>query len=79
MTVRYIHWQADGMWLGYLEEFPDYWTQGTSSEDLQDHLRDLYCDLTSGAIPQIRRAAEKDPLAKHILKMLAGTEGPSGS
>ena len=25
---KYIYWQDDDMWLGYLEEFPDYWTQG---------------------------------------------------
>lgn len=46
------------MWLGYLEEFPDYWSQGTSREDLQDHLKDLYQELTAGAIPNIRRTAE---------------------
>lgn len=58
MSVRYVHWQEGDMWLGYLEEFPDYWTQGTSLEDLQAHLRDLYADLTSGAIPHVRRVAE---------------------
>jgi predicted RNase H-like HicB family nuclease len=46
------------MWLGYLEEFPDYWTQGTSIEDLEEHLKDLHSELTSGAIPNVRRVAE---------------------
>ena len=46
------------MWLGYLEEFPDYLTQGESLADLEDNLRDLYRDLTSGAIPGVRRVAE---------------------
>jgi hypothetical protein len=45
------------MWLGYLEEFPDYLTQGQTLEELQENLRDLYKDLTSGAIPGIRRVA----------------------
>lgn len=58
MTVRYVHWQEDDMWLGYLEEFPDYWTQGVSLQDLQEHLRDLYNDLISGVVPNIRRIAE---------------------
>lgn len=58
MTVRYVHWQEDDTWLGYLEEFPDYWTQGVSLEDLQEHLRDLYNDLTSGVIPNVRRVTE---------------------
>lgn len=46
------------MWIGYLEEFPDYLTQGESLADLEEHLRDLYRDLTSGAIPGVRRVAE---------------------
>ena len=46
------------MWLGYLEEFPDYMTQGESLAELEDNLRDLYRDLTSGEIPGIRRVAE---------------------
>lgn len=58
MTVRYVYWQEDDMWLGYLEEFPDCWTQGVSLENLQEHLKDLYNDLTSGAIPNVRRIAE---------------------
>ncbi|MBI2816888.1 MAG: type II toxin-antitoxin system HicB family antitoxin [Acidobacteria bacterium] len=58
MKARYVYWQDGDMWLGYLEEFPDYWSQGTSREDLQDHLKDLYQELTAGAIPNIRRTAE---------------------
>ncbi|MEE9171034.1 MAG: type II toxin-antitoxin system HicB family antitoxin [bacterium] len=46
------------MWLGYLEEFPDYMTQGESLEDLKDHLIDLYKDLISGDVPYVRRVAE---------------------
>ncbi len=34
MPARYVYWQEEGMWLGYLEEFPDYWTQGGNLEDL---------------------------------------------
>jgi predicted RNase H-like HicB family nuclease len=46
------------MWLGYLEEFPDYMTQGKSLVELGANLRDIYDDLTSGAIPNVRRWAE---------------------
>ena len=57
-TVRIVYWEEEGAWLGYLEEFPDYWTQGDTLDDLQAHLRDLYADLTSGALPGIRRVAD---------------------
>ncbi len=56
--LRYVYWQDQNFWLGHLEEFPDYLTQGVSFEDLQEHLRDLYQDLTSGEIPAVRRIAE---------------------
>jgi len=57
-TARYVYWLDGNYWLGYFEEFPDYLTQGESLEDLQDHLKDLYRDLTSGEIPGVRRVAE---------------------
>lgn len=46
------------MWLGYFEEFPDYLTQGETLEELQENLRDLYKELSSGELPGIRRVAE---------------------
>jgi predicted RNase H-like HicB family nuclease len=56
--ARYVHWQDSGVWLGYFEEFPDCLTQGESLAELEENLRDLYRDLTSGEIRGIRRVAE---------------------
>ena len=57
VTIRSVYWQDEDMWLGYLEDFPDYWTQGLNEENLQGHLKDLDKDLTSGAIRPVRRVA----------------------
>ena len=57
-STNYIYLQDQGQWLGYLQDYPDYWTQGQSLEELQSHLRDLYQDLTSGEIPGVRKLAE---------------------
>jgi predicted RNase H-like HicB family nuclease len=57
-TARYVHWHDGGMWLGYFEAFPDYLTQGETLPLLEENLRDLFRDLTSGEIPGIRRVAE---------------------
>ncbi len=57
-TARYVYWQDGDYWLGYFEEYPDYMTQGESLDELQDHLKDLLRDLTSGEIPGVRRVAE---------------------
>jgi hypothetical protein len=57
-TVRFVHWQEEDAYLGYLLDYPDYWTQGESLEDLKEHLLDLYSDLTSGEIPGISKVDE---------------------
>jgi hypothetical protein len=55
---RYVYYQDEDMWLGYWEEVPDYMTQGVTLEELQDNLRDLRADLTSGDIPRVLRVGE---------------------
>ncbi|MGA3172668.1 MAG: hypothetical protein ABSE62_16830 [Chthoniobacteraceae bacterium] len=34
-SIGFNYWQDEGVWLGYLDEFPDYVTQGVSFEDLE--------------------------------------------
>lgn len=57
-SVGFTFWEDGGMWLGYLDDYPEYATQGTSLDDLREHLLDLHRDLSSGAIPAVRRHAE---------------------
>lgn len=57
-TLGFNYWKEDDFWIGYLDEWPDYSTQGTSFEDLKIHLMDLFKDLSSGIIPGIRQHAE---------------------
>jgi hypothetical protein len=45
--VAFTYWKDGNDWLGFLNAFPDYLTQGKSFVDLQDHLMDLYRDLKS--------------------------------
>ena len=28
-SIKYIYWQDQDHWLGYLQDYPDYWTQGS--------------------------------------------------
>jgi predicted RNase H-like HicB family nuclease len=50
-TAKYVHWQDGNEFVGYFVDYPDYWTQGETLDDLKQHLVDLHHDLTSGAIP----------------------------
>ena len=59
MTLTgFTYWQDGETSLGYLDQYPDYRTQGTSLEDLKEHLTDLYKDLSSGVIPNVRQDSE---------------------
>jgi predicted RNase H-like HicB family nuclease len=57
-SLAFTYWQDGDAWLGYLDSFPDYLTQGESLDDLKQHLLSLYEDLTSGEIPSIRRRGQ---------------------
>ena len=57
-TTRFVYWQEDDMWLGHLEDYPDYMTQGESLEELQENLKDIFKDLAGGHIPGVRKVAE---------------------
>jgi len=45
-------------YLGFLDDFPDYQTQGESLDDLKEHLVDLYKELTSKNLPGVRQRGE---------------------
>lgn len=57
-TKKFVYYQEGGKWVGWLEEYPDYRTQGDTLDELQEHLRDIYQDITSGEIPHIRKLGE---------------------
>lgn len=59
MKVSYTYWrEPDGLYLGFLNQFPDHWTQGTDLDDLKVQLMDLFKTLSGEDIPGIRRVAE---------------------
>ena len=53
--LRYVYWLDSDFWLGYLEDFPDYRTQGETLEELNENLLDLYEDMINGSVPCVRR------------------------
>ena len=57
-TKRFIYYREDDMFVGWLDEYPDYMTQGETLEELQENLKDLYQELTSGRIPCVRKVGE---------------------
>lgn len=59
MKQTITYWkETDGRYLGYLNQFPDHWTQGDDLDDLREHLRDLFHEFSKGDLPGVRRVEE---------------------
>jgi predicted RNase H-like HicB family nuclease len=58
MTKKFIYYQEENMYIGWLEEYPDYKTQGESLQELIENLKDIYDELTSGNIPHVYKIGE---------------------
>lgn len=55
MGIPFTYWQeADGTWLGYMNDYPEYTTEGRTLEDLQRMLVSLRKDIDSEIAPGIR-------------------------
>jgi predicted RNase H-like HicB family nuclease len=57
-TAKFTYWQDGDYYLGFLNEYPDYQTQGMSKEELVTNLTNLLTDLESGEIPYIRKVED---------------------
>ncbi|MDP2982222.1 MAG: type II toxin-antitoxin system HicB family antitoxin [Candidatus Latescibacter sp.] len=57
-TRKFVYYQEDEMFIGWLEEYPDYRTQGETLDELKENLKDIYQEISSGAIPSVRRVGE---------------------
>jgi len=57
-TAKFTYWQDEKYHLGFLNDYPEYQTQGMSKEELIRNLKDLLADLESGEVPYIRKVED---------------------
>ncbi len=57
-TVQFTSWQEGEFCMGFLNEYPDYQTQGLNREELIENLKDLLIDFESNQVPYIRKVEE---------------------
>jgi uncharacterized protein YeeX (DUF496 family) len=57
-AVKFTSWNDGEFYIGFLNNYPDYMTQGLSKEDLKDNLRSLLDDLESREIPYTKKVEE---------------------
>ena len=59
MKQKITYWkESDGNYLGYLNDYPEYWTQGENLEDLKAHLW-IYTKNSARLIFQVSRKWKK--------------------
>ena len=44
-TNKFVYYREDDMWVGWLEEYPDYRSQGETLDELKENLKDIYEEL----------------------------------
>ena len=57
-TIKFTFWQDGEFFIGFLNEYPDYQTQGEHKEELAENLKDLLNDLESGHVSYVRKVEE---------------------
>ena len=57
-TIKYTFWQDGEFFIGFLNDYPDYETQGYSKEELIENLKDLLKEFESGEVPFIKKVEE---------------------
>ena len=57
-TIKFTSWQDGDFYIGFLNDYPDYLTQGTSKEDLIENLKELLLDFDLGEVPFIHKVEE---------------------
>lgn len=57
-AVEFVYYRDGDFWIGWLEDFPDYRTQGRSLRELKENLKDMHAELTGGHIACVRRVGK---------------------
>ncbi|MGH8586457.1 MAG: type II toxin-antitoxin system HicB family antitoxin, partial [Gammaproteobacteria bacterium] len=57
-NLKYTYWRDGEFVIGFLNDYPDYRTQGTSKDHLVENLKSLLEDIESDEIPFIRKVEE---------------------
>ena len=48
--MKIVYQEQDGWFIGHIQEYPDYETQGGTLEELKINLLDIYHDISNGLV-----------------------------
>lgn len=49
--MRIVYQERDNWFIGHIQEYPDYETQGKTLEELKANLMDIHQDIVNGLVP----------------------------
>jgi len=52
MKINIVYKEEKGWFVGHIQEYPDYESQGKNLEELRDNLIDIYEDIRKGLVPE---------------------------
>lgn len=56
--ITFTYWRDGKFYIGFLNQYPDYKTQGMTKRELTENLKDLLKDFESREVPFIRKVEE---------------------
>jgi predicted RNase H-like HicB family nuclease len=56
--LTFTYWRDGKFYIGFLNQYPDYQTQGRTKSELIENLKDLLKDIDSREVPYIRKVEE---------------------
>ena len=56
--IKITYWQDKEFWIGYMNDYPEYLTQGLSLDELIENLNDIYNDVKNDLIHGKRKTLE---------------------
>ena len=54
-NINFTHWEDGSFHIGFINQYPDYETQGETLDELKENLCDLWHDLEAKKIPYSRK------------------------
>jgi len=54
MKIKIIYSHENGWYIGHLQEYPDYESQGITLDELKENLLDIYTDIKNGLVPEAK-------------------------
>ncbi|MDQ1327008.1 MAG: hypothetical protein QG641_288 [Candidatus Poribacteria bacterium] len=54
MKIKIIYKEEDGWYVGHIQEYPDYESQGKTLDELKENLLDIYDDIKQGLVFDVK-------------------------